>query len=135
MSTEKITAFPEITVAIIEGDEVTSVTQAFYEIDEVKSQIEAGIKTVRKYQESGYFNLAPPDFINDVITNFTDLELTKKDVIRSNVFMDVQGYQECNRVWQLPDEMKVQVSQMLRGFNVTYDTEHWEDFSVEPIEK
>jgi hypothetical protein len=49
--------------------------------------------------------------------------------------MDIQGYQECNRVWQLPDEMKVQVSQMLYGFYITYDTDNWEDFSVEPIEK
>ncbi|SFV77566.1 hypothetical protein MNB_SUP05-10-539 [hydrothermal vent metagenome] len=37
-------------------------------------------------------------------------------------------------MWQLPDQMKVQASQMLQGFYVTYDTENWEDFSVELIE-
>jgi hypothetical protein len=44
--------------------------------------------------------------------------------------MDIQGTTECNRVWQLPDETKVQVSQRLHGFQITYDTENWEDFSI-----
>jgi hypothetical protein len=82
----------------------------------------------------GYYNLAKPEFINEVITTFTNLELSKKDVIRVNNFMDIQGPTECNRVWQLPDETKVQVSQMLHGFEITFDTENWEDFSVKPLE-
>ncbi len=49
--------------------------------------------------------------------------------------MNIQGFQECNRVWQLPDEMKAQVSQMLYGFYVTYDTENWENFSIVQIQK
>ncbi|SMN13887.1 hypothetical protein BHECKSOX2_1078 [Bathymodiolus heckerae thiotrophic gill symbiont] len=133
MSIEKITAFPEITVVIIEDDAVVSVTQEYYDIDKVKTHIQGCIKTVRKYDKMGYYNLAKPEFVNEVITTFTNLELSKKDVIRVNNFMDIQGFQECNRVWQLPDEMKVQVSQMLHGFYITYDTENWEDFSIEPI--
>ena len=82
----------------------------------------------------GYYNLAKPEFISEVITTFTNLEVSKKDVIRANNFMEITGYKECNRVWQLPDEMKVQASAMLKGFYITYDTVKWEDFSVEPIE-
>lgn len=134
MSTEKITAYPEITATLIEGDDVISVTQGNYDLDKVIAHVKASIKMVRDYEKKGYYTLEKPAFVGEVITAFTDLEVSKKDVIRANNFMDVQGYQECNRVWQLPDEMKVQVSQMLYGFYITYDTENWEDFSVEPIE-
>jgi hypothetical protein len=46
----------------------------------------------------GYYNLAKPEFISEVITTFTNLELSKKDVIRANNFMNITGFQECNRV-------------------------------------
>jgi hypothetical protein len=88
---------------------------------------------VRKYEKMGYYNLAKPEFISEVITTFTNLELSKKEVIRANNFMNITGFQECNRVWQLPDELKVQASQMLHGFYITFDTVNWEDFSVIPI--
>jgi hypothetical protein len=52
-------------------------------------------KTVRKYEKMGYYNLAKPEFINEVIVTFTNLELSKKDVIRVNNFMDIQGATEC----------------------------------------
>ena len=134
MSIEKITAYPEITNTVIEGDDVVSVTQGDYDIDKVTAHIKTSIAMVRRYEEKGYYTLEKPAFVGEVITTFTDLEVNKKDVIRANNFMDIQGYQECNRVWQLPDEMKVQVSEMLYGFYITYDTDNWEDFSVEPIE-
>ena len=134
MSIDKIKAFPEITSVVIEGDDVVSVTQGYYDVDKVIAHIQTCIEMVRKYDKMGYYNLAKPEFINEVITTFTNLELSKKDVIRANNFMEIKGFKECNRVWQLPDEMKVQASQMLQGFYVTYDTENWEDFSVEPID-
>ncbi len=133
MSIQKIKAFPEITAVVIEGDKVTSVTQEYNDVDKLTAHIQTCIQTVRKYDESGYYNLSKPEFVNEVITTFTNLELSKKDVIRVNNFMDVRGFQECNRVWQLPDELKVQISTMLHGFIVTYDSENWEDFNVEPL--
>ncbi len=134
MSTEKITAYPEITKTVIEGDNVVSVIQGDYDLDKVIAHIETSIAMVRRYEKMGYYTLAKPEFVSEVITTFTDLEVNRKDVIRANNFMDIQGYQECNRVWQLPDEMKVQVSQMLYGFYITYDEENWEDFGVEMID-
>jgi hypothetical protein len=134
MSIEKITAYPEITKTVIEGDNVVSVTQGDYDLGKVIAHIETSIAMVRRYEKMGYYTLSKPEFVSEVITTFTDLEVNKKDVIRANNFMDIQGYQECNRVWQLPDEMKVQVSQMLYGFYITYDEENWEDFSVEMID-
>ncbi|CAB9544047.1 hypothetical protein [uncultured Gammaproteobacteria bacterium] len=134
MSIEKIKAFPEVTTVILNDDNtVESVTQEYYDIDKVKAHIQGCIKTVRKYEKMGYYNLAKPEFVNEVITTFTNLELSKKDVIRVNNFMDIQGTTECNRVWQLPDETKVQVSQRLHGFQITYDTENWEDFSIQEL--
>ena len=134
MSIEKITAYPEITQTIIEGDDIVSVTQGNYDLDKVIAHVNESITMVKRYEKMGYYTLAKPEFVSEVITTFTDLEVSKKEVIRANNFMDVHGYQECNRVWQLPDEMKVQVSQMLYGFYITFDTENWEDFSVKPIE-
>jgi hypothetical protein len=135
MSIEKIKAFPEVTTVILDDDAaVISVTQEYYDIEKVKTHILENIRLVKKYEKMGYYNLAKPEFINEVITTFTNLELSKKDVIRVNNFMDIQGPTECNRVWQLPDETKVQVSQMLHGFEITFDAENWEDFSVKPLE-
>jgi len=134
MSIEKITAYPEITETIIEGDDVISVIQGNYDLDRVITHVNESITMVKRSEQMGYYTLAKPEFVSEVITTFTDLEVSKKEVIRANNFMDVQGYQECNRVWQLPDEMKVQVSQMLYGFYITYDSENWEDFNVELIE-
>ncbi|NYT27332.1 MAG: hypothetical protein H0A76_05225 [Candidatus Thiodubiliella endoseptemdiera] len=102
-------------------------------MDKVKAHIQEHIKMVRQYDKMGYYNLAKPEFVNEVITTFTNLELSKKNVIRVNNFMDIQGPTECNRVWQLPDEVKVEVSKMLHGFEVTYDTENWEDFTIKPL--
>jgi hypothetical protein len=47
------------------------------------------IEMVRKYEKMGYYNLAKPEFISEVITTFTNLELSKKDVIRANNFMNI----------------------------------------------
>lgn len=133
MSIEKITAFPEITDVVIEDGNIVSLTQGYYDIDKVTVHIQKCIEMVRQYEKMGYYNLAKPEFISEVITTFTNLELSKKDVIRANNFMNITGFQECNRVWQLPDELKVQASQMLHGFHVTFDTENWEGFTVQPI--
>lgn len=133
MSIEKIATFPEIITIIIDGNNVISVTQGYCDIIKMKIHIQQCIKKVRKYDEAGYYNLARPEFVNEVITTFTNLELSKKDVIGINNFMDIQGFQECNRVWQLPDEIKIQILQMLHGFYIAYDTENWENFNVELI--
>ena len=132
---KKINVFPEVTTVVInDGNIVESVTQEYYDTDKVKAHIQENIRLVRKYDKMGYYNLAKPEFVSEVITTFTNLELSKKDVIRVNNFMDIQGATECNRVWQLPDEVKVQVSQRLCGFQIIYDTENWEDFSITPLE-
>ncbi|BAS67174.1 MAG: hypothetical protein DSY43_05535 [Gammaproteobacteria bacterium] len=134
MSTETIKVFPEVTTVILNDDStVASVTQEYYDLDKVKVHIKENIRLVRQYEKMGYYNLAKPEFINEVITTFTNLELSKKDVIRVNNFMDIQGPTECNRVWQLPDEAKVEVSQKLYGFEITYDSEKWEDFTIKPL--
>jgi uncharacterized protein YlzI (FlbEa/FlbD family) len=135
MSIEKIKAFPEVTIVVISDDNIVeSVTQEYYDTDKVKKHIQENIRLVKKYDKMGYYNLAKPEFVSEVITTFTNLELSKKDVIRVNNFMDIQGATECNRVWQLPDEVKVQVSQKLHGFQIIYDTENWENFSISPLE-
>jgi uncharacterized protein YlzI (FlbEa/FlbD family) len=83
MSIEKIKAFPEVTTVILNDDNtVESVTQEYYDIDKVKTHIQGCIKTVRKYEKMGYYNLAKPEFVNEVITTFTNLELSKKDVFK-----------------------------------------------------
>lgn len=134
MSIEKIKAFPEVTVVVLNDDgTVDSITQEYYDVDKVEAHIQKNIAMVRQYDKMGYYNLAKPEFVSEVITTFTNLELSKKEVIRVNNFMDIQGPTECNRVWQLPDETKVQVSQMLHGFEITYDTENWEGFSIKPL--
>ncbi|WXU00417.1 MAG: hypothetical protein Ctma_1132 [Catillopecten margaritatus gill symbiont] len=134
MSIEKIKAFPEVTIVILNNDgTVESISQEYYDVDKVETHIRKNIQMVREYDKMGYYNLAKPEFVNEVITTFTNLELSKKEVIRVNNFMDIQGPTECNRVWQLPDETKVEVSQMLYGFEVTYDTEKWEDFTIKPL--
>ncbi len=134
MSTETIKAFPEVTTVILNNDgTVDSIAQEYYDVDKIKAHIQEHIKMVRQYDKMGYYNLAKPEFVNEVITTFTNLELSKKNVIRVNNFMDIQGPTECNRVWQLPDEVKVEVSKMLHGFEVTYDTENWEDFTIKPL--
>ncbi len=134
MSTETIKAFPEVTTVILNNDgTVDSIAQEYYDVGKVKAHIQEHIKMVRQYDKMGYYNLAKPEFVNEVITTFTNLELSKKNVIRVNNFMDIQGPTECNRVWQLPDEVKVEVSKMLHGFEVTYDTENWEDFTIKPL--
>ncbi len=133
MSAEKIKTYPEITSIIIEGDSVKSLIQEYYDIDKVKTHIQGCINIVRSYDKKGYYNLVKPDFVGDVITTFSNLELTKKDVMRVNNFMKISGFEQCNRIWQLPDEMKAQASQMLDGFYITYDSDNWESFSIKPI--
>jgi hypothetical protein len=119
----------------MERNNIVSLTQGYYDIDKVTVHIQECIEMVRKYEKMGYYNLAKPEFISEVITTFTNLELSKKDVIRANNFMNITGFQECNRVWQLPDELKVQASGRLHGFYITFDTVNWEDFSVRIIEE
>ena len=91
MSTEKITAFPEITKTIIEGDDVVSVTQGDYDLDKVIAHVNESIAMVKKYEEMGYYTLAKPEFVSEVITTFTDLEVSKKDVIRCSRLSRVQS--------------------------------------------
>lgn len=130
MSIKKIIVFPEVISITIDKGNVISVTQEHNNADDIKAHIQTQIKTVRRYNEMGYYNLAKPEFVSEVITTFSNLELSKKDVIRVNNFIKIQGLPECNRIWQLPDEIKVQVSQMLHNFCITYDSDHWEDFFV-----
>jgi len=82
MSTEKITAYPEITKTVIEGDNVVSVIQGDYDLDKVIAHIETSIAMVRRYEKMGYYTLAKPEFVSEVITTFTDLEVKRKDVIQ-----------------------------------------------------
>ena len=133
MTTKTIKVYPEIISIVIDGDNVLSVTQEYNDIDKVTTHLQSCIQMVRNYDAQGYYNLAKPEFVDDVITTFSNLELSKKDVIRVNNFINIVGFPECNRIWQLPDEMKVQASQMLQGFHITYDTKHWEDLSVAHI--
>ena len=56
MSIDKITAFPEITFAVVEDDNLVSVTQGYYDIDKVTKHIQTCIGMVRKYEKMGYFN-------------------------------------------------------------------------------
>ena len=134
MHTETIKAYPEITSMIVNGDNVSSITQQYNDVNEVKTHIQSCIQTVKKYDAKGYYNLVKPEFVSDVITTFSNLELSKKDVIRVNNFMEIIGFPECNRIWQLPDEMKIQASQMLHGFYISYDPNNWVEFSIVPIE-
>ncbi|MBE8190552.1 MAG: hypothetical protein HAW58_06900 [Candidatus Thioglobus sp.] len=135
MSIEKIKAYPEITEITIENDKVKSLVQEYNDLEKVQKHIKNCIETVRNYTKKGYYNLVQPEFVDEVITVFSNLELSKKDVIRVNNFIEIAGFPQCNRIWQLPDEMKVQASKMLGGFEITYDSENWEDFSLQPLEK
>ncbi len=78
MSIKKITVFPEITAVIIDRDNVISVTQGNYDIEKIEIHIQQCIQMVRKYEAAGYYNLARPEFVNEVIATFTNLELRKK---------------------------------------------------------
>ncbi len=133
MSRKKIIVYPEITAIVIEEDNVSSITQGYNNSEKLKQHLQECIKIVKKYEALGYYNLKKPEFIDDVIITFSNLELSKKEVMRINNYMDIVGFPECNRIWQLSDEMKVQASNMLCGFVINFDSNNWEALDIEPI--
>ncbi|SMN11721.1 hypothetical protein SPBRAN_2007 [uncultured Candidatus Thioglobus sp.] len=130
MSIEKITIYSEASSITIDDGKVVALVQDYDTIEKVTAHIKEWIAMVRKYKEIGYFPLTEPEFIEDCIVTFTDLEPNKREVMRVNTFMQIEGFSGCNRIWQLPDELKVQVSALLKGFYLEYDTENWEGFTV-----
>lgn len=135
MATETITVFSHIYSIDVDKDaeEVLSLVQNITSADDIKQNIEQAVKTVRKYESIGFYPMSPPDFIGEVIGNFSDVGLTREEVIGENRHQIVTGYTGCVKVFQLPDDLKNKASEMLLGFDVNYDPLTWEIVSVEAI--
>lgn len=133
MPIKTLTVYPQIISVVVDVDVVVSIQQEYNQNPaEIEKAVQECVQTVKKYDKMGYYNLAKPEFVSDVISTFSNLELSKKNVIRVNDYLKIIGFPECNRVWQLPDEMKVQISQMLEGYRLSYD-ENWQSLKVEKI--
>lgn len=134
MPIETLKVYPQILSLTVDGELVISIQQEYNQSTaEIENAVQDCIKTVKKYDKMGYYNLAKPEFISDVIKTFSNLECSKKDVIRVNNYVKIIGFPECNRIWQLPDEMKVQISQMLDGYHLSFDSDNWESLQIEAI--
>lgn len=134
MPIETLKVYPQILSLTVDGELVISIQQEYNQnTAEIENAVQDCIKTVKKYDKMGYYNLAKPEFISDVIKTFSNLECSKKDVIRVNNYVKIIGFPECNRIWQLPDEMKVQISQMLDGYHLSFDSDNWESLQIEAI--
>lgn len=134
MPIETLKVYPQILSLTVDGELVISIQQEYNQSTaEIENAVQDCIKTVKKYDKMGYYNLAKPEFISDVIKTFSNLECSKKDVIRVNNYVKIIGFPECNRIWQLPDEMKVQISQMLDGYHLSFDSDNWESLQIESI--
>lgn len=134
MPIETLKVYPQILSLTVDRELVISIQQEYNQnTAEIENAVQDCIKTVKKYDKMGYYNLAKPEFISDVIKTFSNLECSKKDVIRVNNYVKIIGFPECNRIWQLPDEMKVQISQMLDGYHLSFDSDNWESLQIEAI--
>lgn len=134
MPIETLKVYPQILSLTVDKGSVVAIKQEYNQnIAEIENAVQDCIKTVKKYEQMGYYNLAKPEFVSDVILTFSNLELTRKDVIRVNNYLKIIGFPECNRIWQLPDEMKVQASQMLDCYQLSFDTNNWESLHIEPF--
>lgn len=134
MPIKTIKIYPQILSLTIDGNLVVSIEQEYHQnTSEIEKAVQDCIKTVRKYDKMGYYNLVKPEFISDVIKNFSNLELTKKAIIRVNNYLAITGFPECNRIWQLPNKMKLQISKMLDVYTLSFDTQNWESLHIEAI--
>lgn len=135
MSTQTICVFSHIYLVAVdkESEKVLTVTQNLTTVDAIRENLEEAVSTVKKYQSIGFYPMADPDFIGEVLGNFSDVALSRQDVVNENRHQVIEGFAGCVRVFQLPDDYVVQVKEMIGGFEVDYDDVSWDILDVREI--
>ena len=135
MSTQTITVFSHLYSVSVdkEAEKVLSITQNITDIDGIRQNLEDAVSMVQKYKTIGFYPMAEPDFITEVIGNFSDVALSRQDVVNENRHQVIEGFTGCVRVFQLPDVFVVQVRDGLVGFEVDYDDESWEILAIREL--
>lgn len=135
MSTQTITVFSHLYSVSVdkEAEKVLSITQNITDIEDIRQNLEGAVSMVQKYQSIGFYPMAEPDFITEVIGNFSDVALSRQDVVNENRHQVIEGFTGCVRVFQLPDVFVVQVRDNLTGFEVDYDDQSWEILDVRAL--
>ena len=135
MSTQTITVFSHLYSVSVdkEAEKVLSITQNITDIDGIRQNLEDAVSMVQKYKSIGFYPMAEPDFITEVIGNFSDVALSRQDVVNENRHQVIEGVTGCVRVFQLPDVFVVQVRDALTGFEVDYDDENWEILAIREL--
>ncbi len=135
MSTQTICVFSHIYLVAVdkESEKVLTVTQNLTTVDAIRENLEEAVSTVKKYQSIGFYPMADPDFIGEVLGNFSDVALSRQDVVNENRHQVIEGFAGCVRVFQLPDDYVVQVKEMISGFEVDYNDVSWDILDVREI--
>ncbi len=135
MSTQTITVFSHLYSVSVdkEAEKVLSITQNITDIEGIRQNLEGAVSMVQKYQSIGFYPMAEPDFITEVIGNFSDVALSRQDVVNENRHQVIEGFTGCVRVFQLPDAFVVQVRDALTGFEVDYDDQSWEILDIREL--
>ncbi|QKQ24451.1 hypothetical protein HUE58_04860 [Candidatus Ruthia endofausta] len=135
MSVKKIKVYPQINTMSIVGGKLDALTQEYENTKDLKTALEGWVNMIKKYDSVGYYPLVKPEFISEVLVGaFSNIKLTKKAVIADNNYQNISDYPQCNRVFQLPNEIKTQILKRLSGYFVSYQTDNWEILSVESID-
>ena len=135
MSAQTITVFSHLYSVSVdkEAEKVLSITQNITDIEGIRQNLEGAVSMVQKYQSIGFYPMAEPDFITEVIGNFSDVALSRQDVVNENRHQVIEGFTGCVRVFQLPDVFVVQVKDSLTGFEVDYDDQSWEILDIREL--
>jgi len=135
MAIETIKVFSHIFSVVVdkETEKVLSINQNITDVKGMRKNLETAVDTVKNYESIGFYPMTKPEFIDEVIHNFSDVALSKKDVINESRHQVIEGYIGCVRVFQLPYEYISQVKDMMVGFDVDYDTQSWEIKDIREI--
>lgn len=135
MSVETIKVYPQINTMSITDGKLDALAQEYKKTKDLKTAIEDWVNMVKKYDSMGYYPLVKPEFISEVLAGaFSNIKLTKEAVIADNNYQNISGYPQCNRVFQLPSEIKTQILKRLSGYLVSYQIDNWEILNVESID-
>jgi len=134
VSVKKIKVYPQINTISIANGRLDVLTQEYENIKDLKTALGDWVIMVKKYDSMGYYPLVKPEFISEVLLGaLSNIKLTKEAVIADNSYQNIDGYSQCNRVFQLSSDIKTQILEHLHGYLVSYQADHWEILSVESI--
>ncbi len=135
MLIKKIKVYPQINTISIADGKLDTLTQEYENTKDLKAALKSWVSMVKKYDSMGYYPLAKPEFISEVLVGaLSNIKLTKETVITDNNYQNISGYPQCNRLFQLPSEIKNQILKRLDGYFINYQKDSWEILNVESID-